>query len=205
MDKISSTEGITSTLSGNDTCNDETLVGGVFTAVCRDSEGNELWRESWKNTVVQGGKQLLLDTTLAGSSYTTVGPYMGLISSVSYSGAPVYTDTIASHSNWVEAGSTNAPTYTLGTTSGGGSTRATCAWSASTVASGTATKALSAGLSFYFTASGTIEGCFIVTGSGAVNTFMSTAGTLYSAGAFGTAQPVVATNTLTVSYSTSIS
>jgi hypothetical protein len=203
-DKISLEEGIGGAISSTSGANDSGMITGKFTAVCRDVDGNVLWTEEFNNTVVQGGKQLLLDTTLAGSSYTTVGPYIGLISSVSYAGAPVYTDTMASHSNWLEAGSTNAPTYTLGATSGGASTRGTTSWSASTVSSGTATKAFSAGQAFYFTGAGTVEGIFIVTGTGAVNTFMSTAGTLYSAGAFGTAQPVVATNTLTVTYSTSI-
>lgn len=205
QDKVTSMEQTSGILGVSGASDDENLIGGVFTAVCRDADGNELWREEWKNTVVAVGKQLLLDTTLGGSSYTVVGPYMGLISSVSYAGAPVVGDTMSSHSNWLEAGSTNAPTYTLGTTSGGAGTRATCAWSASTVSTGTATKALSAGLSFYFTGPGTVNGCFIVTGTGASSTFMNTSGTLYSAGAFGTAQPVVATNTLTVSYSTSIS
>jgi len=204
-DKVISNEQTITAVGTGAVAEDDTSVGGVFTAVCRDADGNVLWEEKWKNTVVAVGKQLLLDTTLAGSSYTVVGPYMGLISSVSYAGAPVVGDTMSSHSNWLEAGSTNAPTYTLGTTSGGAGTRATCAWSASSVSSGTATKALSAGLSFYFTGSGTVNGCFIVTGTGASSTFMNTSGTLYSAGAFGTAQPVVATNTLTVSYSTSIS
>lgn len=203
-DKMKSVEGIGGSISTNSDTNDSGIISGKFTAVCTDVDGNVLWTEEFKNTVVQGGKQLLLDTVLSGSAYTTVGPYMGLISSVSYAGAPVYTDTMASHPNWLEAGSTNAPTYTLGSTSGGGSTRATTAWSASTVATGTATKALSTGQSFYFTGAGTVEGIFIVTGTGAVSTFMSSAGTLYSAGAFGTPQPVVATNTLTVSYSTSI-
>jgi hypothetical protein len=204
-DKVISMEQTAGTIGVAGISKDEDSAHGVFTAVCRDIDGNVMWEERWDNTVVAVGKQLLLDTTLGGSSYTVVGPYMGLISSVSYAGAPTVNDTMASHSNWLEAGSTNAPTYTLGTTSGGAGTRATCAWSASSVSTGTATKALSAGLSFYFTSSGTVNGCFIVTGTSASSTFMNTSGTLYSAGAFGTAQPVVSTNTLTVSYSTSIS
>ena len=204
IDKMDSAESITGSTSVTSCNADIGEVHGYFTATCTDVDGNVLWTEDFANTVVQGGKQLLLDTTLAGSGYTTVGPYMGLISSVSYGGAPVYGDTMASHANWTEADSTNAPAYTLGTTSGGGAYRGTTAWSASTVSVGTATKALSAGQSFYFTNSGTVNGIFIVTGTGAVSTWQSTTGTLYSAGAFGTPQPVVDTNTLTVSYSTSI-
>jgi hypothetical protein len=76
----------------------------------------------------------------------------------------------------------------------------TCAWSAASAG----TKALSAGLTFTFTGAGTVQGAFIVTGSGAVTTLMSTAGTLYAEGVLGTPQPVVSTNTLTLSYSTTL-
>jgi hypothetical protein len=204
-DKVDSTENISSTTSATSGVNEDCgMIIGRFTAVCKDSDGNTLWTEEFNNTVTVIGKQLLLDTTLAGSAYTTVGPYMGLISSVSYAGAPLYSDTMASHTNWKEADSTNAPAYTLGLTSGGGATRGTTAWSASTTSTSTATKALSASQNYYFTGAGTVEGIFIVTGTGAVSTWENTSGTLFSAGAFGTAQPVVATNTLSVSYSTSI-
>ena len=62
-------------------------------------------------------------------------------------------------------------------------------------------KALSAGLVYTFTGSGTVKGCFLTT----VNTKDGTTGTLYSAGLFtGGDQPVVNTNTLTVSYTASV-
>jgi hypothetical protein len=52
---------------------------------------------------------------------------------------------------------------------------------------------------------GTIQGAFIVLGSGAVTTNLSTAGTLFSAGAFsGGSQVVSSGNVVTVSYSASI-
>ena len=49
---------------------------------------------------------------------------------------------------------------------------------------------------------GTVGGCFIVTGTGAVSTQSSTAGTLYSAGAFGTPKTTTAGDTVAVTYST---
>lgn len=144
------------------------------------------------NVVCTVGKNVMLDAALAGSSYTVVGPYMGLISSTSYS-AVAAADTMTSHAGWLEAGGTNAPTYTA--------PRKTAAWSAASAGS----KALSASLSYSITGSGTVKGCFIVYGTGALSTIDNTAGTLYSAGLFtGGDQPVVNGNTLAVSYSTSL-
>src|SRR5690349_14341590 len=69
-----------------------------------------LHEEEFPNTVVTVGKNLALDTFLAGSAYTVTGPYMGLISSVGYSAISA-ADTMASHAGWAEAGNANAPTY----------------------------------------------------------------------------------------------
>lgn len=172
---------------------DDTTILGRYRAVFREASGRIFHEEEFDNLVTTIGKNFLLDTTLAGSSYTVVGPYMGLISSASFT-AVAAGDTMTSHSGWLEAGTTNAPTFS---SSGA---RIICVWSA---ASG-GVKALSAGLTFTFTGSGTVQGGFIVTGSGAVVTNLSTAGTLYSAGTLATPQPVVSTNTLTLSYSTTL-
>jgi hypothetical protein len=176
---------------------DELVAKGEFVFTCRDKDGNELWRETIHNLLTQTGKALLLDQGLAGSAYTAV-EYMGLISSVSFS-AISGGDTMASHAGWLEAGSANAPTYS--------GNRLTTAWNAATLSGASAysaTKALSAGLTFTFTGSGTVQGAFLVGGSGASATIGNTSGTLYAAGTFTTPQPVVSTNTLTVSYSTTL-
>lgn len=167
---------------------DEARVIGYFTALFQDAAGRELRREVFSNLITTLGKNLLLDSLSAASVATN---YMGLISSASFS-AVAAGDTGASHAGWLEAGSTNAPTYS--------GTRNTCAWSAASAG----VKALSAGLVFTFTGAGTVQGAFIVSGTGAVATLMSTAGTLYSAGTLGTPQPVISTNTLTLSYSTTL-
>ncbi len=140
------------------------------------------------NVVMTLGKNFLLDNGMAGSAYTAAF-YMLLISSVSYGAGPVAADTAASHAGWLEAGLANAPTYS--------GARKTAAWAAAAAGS----KALSAGLVFTFTGSGTVKGCGLTTAS-AVD---ATTGTLFSAGTFtGGDQPVVATNTLTVTYSLSL-
>lgn len=169
---------------------DEAMVIGRFIAVCRDADGTELWSEEFDNLITTVGKNFLLDQALAGSAYTAA-EFMGLISSTSFSAVSA-ADTMTSHAGWLEAGSANAPTYS--------GNRDTCAWSA---ASG-GVKALSAGLVFTFTGTGTVQGAFIVGGSGASATIANTGGTLYSAGTLATPQPVISTNTLTLSYSTTL-
>ncbi len=165
---------------------------GTYFIECFDKDGNLKWRDTAENVVTTVGKNLALDTYLAGSSYTVTGPYMGLISSTSFS-AVAAGDTMASHSGWLEAGNANAPTYT--------SPRKTCAWSSASSGS----KSLSAALSFAITGSGTVKGCFLVYGSGALTTIDNTAGTLYSAGLFTGGDKTVANgDTLNVSYTASL-
>lgn len=150
------------------------------------------FEDEFPNVVATVGKNVLLDAGLAGSSYTVVGPYMGLISSTSYTGV-LAADTMTSHGGWLEAGNANAPTYT--------SPRKTCVWSAASAGA----KALSAALSYAMTGTGTVKGCFIDYFTGALSTIDNTAGTLLSAGLFtGGDQPTVSGNTLNVSYSLAV-
>lgn len=150
-----------------------------------------MWTDEFDNVVATVGKNYALDAYLQ-TAATIVGPFMGLISLTSFT-AVAAADTMASHAGWLEAGGVNAPTYTA--------PRKTAAWSAATAGS----KSLSAALSFAMTGSGTVKGCFIVLGTGALSTLDNTAGTLYSAGLFtGGDQPVVNGNTLNVSYSASL-
>jgi len=174
----------------SDNC-ESVSMKGHYTVECRDKDGKLKWADIVENLVTTVGKNSLLDNFLAGSAYTVTGPFMGLISSVSYS-TIVVGDTMASHAGWTEAGATNAPTYT--------GPRKTAAWSAASGGS----KALSANLTFAITGSGTIKGCFLVLGSGAVSTIDNTSGTLYSAGLFTGGDKVVASSdTLSVSYTAS--
>lgn len=175
---------------------DSAHAAGVYHFDCYDADGNLLWHEDAPNTVTTEGMNFMLQTTFTGSAYTVTGPFMGLISSVSWS-ATASSDTMASHPGWTEAGSTNAPAYTVG----GTANRASAPFG--TAASGTIS--LSSSLTFTFTANGTVEGAFVVLGSGAVNTWGNTSGSLWSAAQFaGGAQTVSSGNQLVVSYSTSL-
>ena len=166
---------------------------GVYTFKCFKSaqDMSLLWEDKIDNVVCTVGKNLMLQSSLTGSAYTVVGPYMGLISSVSYS-AVAAGDTMTSHAGWKEAGSTNAPTFAA----------------RGTPAFGTASAgaiALSSATSFTMTGAGTLEGAFITYGTGAVTTLMDTNGVLLSAGVFtGGAQPVNSGNIVQVSYSLSL-
>ena len=168
-------------------------VHGRFLVECFGKDGRLKWQDTIENVVTTVGKNLALDTFLAGSGYTVTGPFMGLISSVSYGAGPVVGDSMGSHAGWTEAGATNAPTYTA--------PRKTCAWSAAAAGA----KALSAALSFAITGTGTVKGCFLAYGAGAVSTIDNTSGVLYSAGLFtGGDKAVVNTDTLNVSYTASL-
>jgi hypothetical protein len=162
---------------------------GRYHVECVGPDGVVKWTEDFDNVVTTVGKNAMLDAALAGSAYTVVGPFIGLISSVSFS-AVAAGDTMASHSGWTESGITNAPTYSSG--------RKTASWAAASGGS----KALSSNASFAITGSGTVKGCFMVYGSGAVSTVDNTAGTLLSAGLFTGGDKVVSNgDTLNVSYS----
>jgi hypothetical protein len=170
-------------------------IEGHYHVVCRDADGNIKWAEEFPNLVNAIGKELMLDTLLSGTSYTTVGPYLGLISGA----APTFSasDTMSSHGGWTEF---------INYTVGGSAVRGTASFSAATSTGSTpsnvTTKAASA-ITYTITgAGGTVGGCFLVTGSGASSTQNNTSGTLYSAGAFATAKVTTAGDTVSVTYST---
>ncbi len=173
--------------------NSDTMeIEGVFICECFGPDGELKWRDEFPNTVVTVGKNALLDDALAGSAYTVTGPFMGLISSTSFT-AIAAADTMTSHAGWLEAGNANAPTYS--------GNRKTCVWSAAAAG----VKALSVALAFAITGTGTIKGGFITFGTGALNTIDNTAGTLFSAGLFtGGDRAVLSGDTVNVSYSVTL-
>lgn len=150
------------------------------------------WEDVIHNIVTNAGKNLALDTFLAAASYAVVGPFMGLISSVSYGGVPQVGDTMSSHANWFEVSATTYfPTVAARLTTNGD-------WNAAASGSKSLTSPISFGI---ITNGGTLKGCFLVYGSGAVATLGSTAGTLYSAGLFSGGDKVVGIgDTVQVSY-----
>ena len=177
------------TLQANASIPEGMGIEGFYKVECRDAQGNLKWDEAFPNLVVAVGKELLLDTLLRTSgTYTTVGPFLGLINnSTTFAAA----DTMTSKT-WTEL-----TTYTVG----GSAVRGTAVFAAPTSAS-TVTTTTATAITYTMTGSATVYGCFLVTGTGAVSTISSTAGTLYSEGNFSTAKTVTSGDTVTVTYST---
>lgn len=181
------------TLQANASIPEGMGVDGYYKVECRDADGKLKWNEEFPNLVVAIGKQLMLDTLLRTSgTYTTVGPFLGLINnSTSFAAA----DTMTSKT-WTEL-----TTYTVG----GSGVRGTAVFGASS-SSGTTpsnvTTSTATAITYTMTGSATVYGCFLVTGSGAVSTLSSTAGTLYSEGNFSTAKTVTSGDTVSVTFST---
>lgn len=191
-EKASANDSNDASIIRNSMHNEKAEAHGRFFIECIGADGKVKWTDTAENVVTTVGKNLALDTYLEGAAYTVTGPFLGLISSTSFS-AVAAADTMASHAGWLEAGNANAPTYTA--------PRKTAAWNAASGGS----KALSAALSFAITGTGTVKGCFLVFGTGAVSTIDNTSGVLYSAGLFtGGDKSVVNTDTLNVSYTASL-
>jgi hypothetical protein len=144
------------------------------------------WADHIDNLVTTVGKNLILDTILAGSSFTAT-TRMGLKGA----GSAAAGDTQASHGGWTERGGANAPAYT--------GNRPTPSFNAAS----SGTKSTSAAVSFAITSSGNVDGCFInINGSATKD---DTTGTLLSAGDFsGGAKTVANGDTLNVTYSLSV-
>ena len=173
-------------------------IEGAWHVECRDRHGVLKWYEDFPNLVVAAGKELMLNTLLRTSgTYTTVGPFLGL---TKVSLTPAATDTMTT------LVTTNAAEFTNYTV-GGSAVRGTASFAAATSTGTTpsnVTSSTASAITYTITgAGGTVYGCFLVTGTGAVSTQGSTAGTLYSEGNFSTAKTTTAGDTVSVTYSTS--
>jgi hypothetical protein len=183
------------TMQSNVTGAETMGIHGSYHVVCRDADGNIKWEEEFPNLVNAVGKQLMLDTLLSGSGYTTVGPFLGLISG----STPTFlaADTMASHAGWTEF---------INYTVGGSPVRGTAVFASATssgLSPANITSKTATAITYTITGGGgTVGGCFLVTGAGAVSTQNDTSGTLYSAGAFATAKITTAGDTVSVTYST---
>lgn len=193
--KQGSRDSATITLQAGASKNETLGIEGVYKVECRDAAGNLKWEESFPNLVNAIGKELMLDTLLKGSSYSVVGPFLGLIDGA----APSFSasDTMSSHAGWTEF--TN---YTVG----GSAVRGTAVFASATSTGATpsnVTTSSATPITYTITgAGGTVSGCFLVTGPGAASTQNNTSGTLYSAGAFAVAKITTAGDTVSVTYST---
>jgi hypothetical protein len=169
-------------------------VEGWYHVVCRDKDGNIKWEDEFPNLVMAVGKQLMFDTLLRTSgTYTTVGPFLGLIKS-GYTAAATDTMSFTTANEFTN--------YTVGGLAVRGTAVFSAASSTGSTPSNVTTAAASSIIYTITGAGGVVAGCFIATGTGAVSTQLSTAGTLYSAGNFATAKTTTSGDTVSVTYST---
>jgi hypothetical protein len=184
------------TLQANANIPEGMSAEGYYHVVCRDKDGNLKWEEEIPNLVVAVGKELLLNTLLRTSgTYTTVGPFLGLTNATL---TPAATDTMTT----LVGGGKEFINYTVSGSAVRGTAVFAAASSTGTTPSNVTTSAATA-ITYTITgAGGTVYGCFLVTGTGAVSTQSSTAGTLYSEGNFSTAKVTTAGDTVSVTYST---
>ncbi len=167
----------------------EELIGaikGTYEVECVGADGTVKWIEHIDNLVTTVGKNLILDTILAGSAFTAT-----VVMGLKGTGTALAAETQASHAAWSEVGLANAPTYS--------GNRKTPTFSAASAGA----KATSSAVSFSITSSGTVAGCFInINGSATID---NTTGTLLSAGDFtGGSRAVVNGDTLNVTYSLAV-
>ena len=183
------------TLNTNAISAEDMGVHGHYHVVCRDKNGNIKWEEEFPNLVVAVGKQLMLDTLLKGTSYTVVGPYLGLTNA---SLTPAASDTMTT----LVGGGYEFTNYTVG----GSAVRGTATFASATSSGSTpsnVTTSTASSITYTITGGGgTVYGCFLVTGTGASSTQSNTSGTLYSEGNFSTAKVTTAGDTVSVTYST---
>jgi hypothetical protein len=115
-------------------------VGGIFTIACKDSRGNDKWKWSADNMVVNAGLQHIIDVVFKASAQKTVW-YIGLIAATPTIAAA---NTLASHAGWTEF------------TSRSGSRAVYSATRSNQTLSNNATKG-----SILISASGTVGGAFL--------------------------------------------
>ena len=181
----------------------ETLgIQGHYMVKCYDKDGNLKWEDIAPNLVNAVGKQALFDyyfgATGTGGGTSAGANYLGLVGSSSSTVVYVASDTISSHTGWIEVGGSNAPAYT--------GNRQSPSWSAATSGGTTPTNITTktaTALTFSMTSGGTVFGCFINSGASASATKDTSTGILYSAGSFTGGSKIVASgDSLAVTYTT---
>jgi hypothetical protein len=170
---------------------EKAIAQGVFTVICYDKDGNLKWEEKTPNLVVDVGLEAMTEATLgAGTQITTW--YLGLYGAA-VSNDPAAGDTMASHAGWTEI-----EDYTE-------STRPTCSFGASSIAS-TGTSVISnTGTPAAFTMDDTVTvgGAFLTSD----DTKGGSTGVLFSAADFQAPgdRSVVSGDTINVTYTFTLS
>ena len=160
---------------------------GKFKLECFDQQGNLKWSAEESNLVVNTGLAQMANSTLAGSTQVTLW-YVGLYGPQSTNN-PAASDTAASHPGWTEI------------TPYGNATRPQAVFVASAATNPAVVTNSAAPASFLINSTATVGGAFVISD----NTKSGTAGTLFSAADFTTADRAVALgDILNVTYTFSL-
>lgn len=162
---------------------EDAKAAGYFEIVCRDKHGNEKWRDTAKNLIVNAGLNYLLDAGLSGGTPVTSW-FLGLTA-----GSPTIAagNTMGSHAGWTEVTAYDEANRQ--------------AWSEAGPSSQSISNSGSPAV-FTISANGTTIGGLFLTSS---NTKGGTTGTLFSAAAFSAGNKLLDDNdTLTVTYTASL-
>jgi hypothetical protein len=167
--------------------NDTARATGKFKVECFDPQGNLKWSTEDSNLVVNTGLAQMANSALAGSTQVTQW-YVGLYGPQATNN-PAATDTAALHPGWTEI------------TPYANSTRPQAVFVAGAAANPTVVTNAASPASFLINATATVGGAFIISN----NTKGGTAGTLFSAADFTTADRSVALgDILNVTYTFSL-
>lgn len=160
---------------------------GVYTLACRARDGRLRWRERAENLITTAGKNAFLDAALAGVDYTA-NCWLGVIAATGYGAGPALADTMGAHAGWREAGGSTGPA------SGGRAQAVFTGADAGVVQVVSPTE-------ITFSADGSLQGCFLVFGTGAVGDCDDAGGVLFSAAPFASGpKSVQAGDTLLLTY-----
>jgi hypothetical protein len=154
---------------------------GVYLVECYSADGKLRWKDVAENVVTTQGKNFLLDTILAGSSYTAAWVLSlytaGTAAATATYAVPIVTEVL----NSVLA------------------TRPATAWTAASAGS----KASSA-ISCAIIGSATITGVMVMKGSSTIGDTAAGSAVLLSEGALGASRAVLSGDTLSVTYTLSV-
>jgi len=199
MEKSEAKSFISATILRNSGAAENAIAKGQYFVKCWDKNGNLKFEDTADNLITDVGANQLLNGGFGAG--IIAGPFLGLISSVGYTGVPLASDTMLSHATplhtWYEAGDAiNLPQWSTG------SPRVSVTFNDSVAR----IKSLTSPVSFLMDVNGgMVMGCFLVFGAGAVATNDDTGGVLYSAGVFSGGGKVLALgDTLQCNYSTSV-
>ena len=100
QDKLSTSASAVASIQSPSGMSEAGHVEGRYKVECREFEGGPLlWEDHFDNVVTNVGKNAMLDNFITGSSFTQVGPYMGLISSVSWTNLSTTLASLTSYSS----------------------------------------------------------------------------------------------------------